>query len=359
MRKLSNRRLPSCPRDPSRRLHPLPPSTRPVLEQQLEETFFEPDSTEDVVESGQRVIQAEKRLESTAKDLEESYVDKSIEAAQESSDESEEEENVDSTDEEQLFADTDSDSGTGIMPPQLKFLSLKVFKATPEDDAFDWLERYEKLYLCSKLPTELRDLPIRPGVGLNAVDLPAVTGVRTLFLKEFQQQNYKLFQETRLRNRVQGIEEATTNYYYDVIDLYAVLGVAATRVADVPIDFIWTLPKPAPTAADTELGKVIKELQGPSGPQRGPLGPPAPINIVSQLAETTADSSTQDEIKEQPILRLDFSKLIREEVTCGTRQVMAVVDTGAALTVISPELPRASQFVMRPWDGPWVVMANG
>jgi hypothetical protein len=39
---------------------------------------------------------------------------------------------------------------------------------------------------------------------------------------------------------------------------------------------------------------------------------------VSQLAETPADSSIPDKIKEQPILRLDFSKLIREEVTCGT-----------------------------------------
>ncbi|KZS00376.1 Uncharacterized protein APZ42_003326, partial [Daphnia magna] len=192
------------------------------LPEQLEEKTVEPDSKEDVVGSGQRVIQAEKRVESTAKDLEESYVDKSIEAAKEnsekseddelestakdpkesnvdnsivaaqdkgniddaheSSDESEEKENVDSTDERQLFADIDSDSGTGIMPPQIKFLSPKVFKATPEDDAFDWLERYEstgaynqwgdtelranfsmyldgaarKWYLCSTLPTEWR-----------------------------------------------------------------------------------------------------------------------------------------------------------------------------------------------------------
>ncbi|KAK4030505.1 hypothetical protein OUZ56_023748 [Daphnia magna] len=129
MRKSSNRRWLSCPWDPSRRLHPLPPSTRPVPEQQLEEKTVELDSTEDVVGSGQRVIQAEKRLESTAKDLEESYVDKSIEAvkegsekseddelenksiddAHESSEESEEEENGDSTDEEQLFADIDGD----------------------------------------------------------------------------------------------------------------------------------------------------------------------------------------------------------------------------------------------------------
>jgi hypothetical protein len=41
----------------------------------------------------------------------------------------------------------------------------------------------------------------------------------------------------------------------------AVLGVAATRAVDVPIDFIRTLPKPTPTTADTELRKVIKELQ--------------------------------------------------------------------------------------------------
>jgi hypothetical protein len=37
--------------------------------------------------------------------------------------------------------------------------------------------------------------------------------------------------------------------------------VAATRAADFTIDFIWTLLKLAPTTADTELWKVIKELQ--------------------------------------------------------------------------------------------------
>ncbi len=88
MRKSWNPRWPSCPRDPSRRLHPLPPSTRPVPEQRLELKTVEPDRTEDVVGSRQREIQAEKRLESTTKDLEESHVDKSIETAQESSEKS-------------------------------------------------------------------------------------------------------------------------------------------------------------------------------------------------------------------------------------------------------------------------------
>ena len=240
MRKQSNPRWPSCPRDPSRRLHPVPPSTRPK---------------EDVVGSRQQVLQAEKKLESTASDLEESDVDEIIEAAHDSSNDSEEE--------EQFLADIDSDSDTDIMPPQIKFLSPKVFKASSEDDASDWLERYEstgaynqwgntelranfsmyldgaarKWYLCSTLPTEWRDLPVRPGVGLNAPDLPAVTGVRTLFLKEFQQQNYRLFQETRLRNRVQGIEEATTNYYYDVIDLCRV--VDPTMAEATKVDYLF------------------------------------------------------------------------------------------------------------------------
>ncbi|KZS03449.1 Uncharacterized protein APZ42_033820 [Daphnia magna] len=245
--------------------------------------IVESDSREDVVGSRQRVIQAEKRLESTAKDLEESYVDKTIEAAKEdksieaakdssekskgaeleittndleesdvegsiddaheSSDESEEEENVDSTDEEQLFADTDSDSGTGIIPPQIKFLSPKVFKAMPEHDAFDWLERYEstraynqwgytelrvnfsmyldgaarKWYLCFTLPTEWRE--------------------------EFLEAAKRFTDAKLLANRRNWPD--------------AVLGVAATRAADVPIDFIRTLPKPAPIAADMELWKVI------------------------------------------------------------------------------------------------------
>ncbi len=270
-----------------------------------------------------------------------------------------------------------------------------------------------------------------------------------------------------MRNRIQGIEESTTNYYHDVIDLFrvvdptmaeatkvdylfgglrpslvqkfyplqpktseeflkvikrfkdvkllanrrnwpdAVLGIAETGQADIPVEFIRSYPKPTPSAADTELWKVIKELQGavenlklkatppPKRPgndktvtwgetrestkptmevsgvtavmeqdiwpvivgkirshlvldsnntqvrlvhRGGAPGPTTPINIVPQLAETTMDSVSLESNKELPILKWDFSKLVREEVTCGKRRVMAVVDTGAALTVICPEL---------------------
>ena len=72
-----------------------------------------------------------------------------------------------------------------------------------------------KWYLCSTLPTKWRDVAFPVGTGPNGADILAEKGVSTLLLKKFLQQNYKLFQETRLRNRVQGIKEPITNYYHD------------------------------------------------------------------------------------------------------------------------------------------------
>jgi hypothetical protein len=163
----------------------------------------------------------------------------------------------------------------------------------------------------------------------------------------------------------------------------AVLGMTANGQTDFPIDFIWTYPKPAPTAADMELWKVIKELQrvveslkiqatpplkrpgndktvtwgeseriyrtnsgvlryyccsgaghmarncwenpqspsfrqqqysGPPGQSRGASGPTAPINIVSQLAKTTATISVNHKMGtatgEAVVFRMDGIDLI-------------------------------------------------
>ncbi|EFX66002.1 hypothetical protein DAPPUDRAFT_116786 [Daphnia pulex] len=193
-----------------------------------------------------RVIQAEKELESTAKDLEESYVDRSIEAVKECSKKSEEDkfESI-AKDLEESYVDK------SIEAAQKKFLSPRVFKATPEDDAFDLLERNKS------------------------------TGA------------YNQWGDTELR--------ANLSMYLD--------GLARK----------WFLCSTLPT----KWRDLRTPLRSSYIPQRGALGPPAPINIVSQLAETTADSSTQDEIKEQPILRMDCK--LRKEVTsfayfhCNTR----------------------------------------
>ncbi|KZR95654.1 Uncharacterized protein APZ42_010496, partial [Daphnia magna] len=37
----------------------------------------------------------------------------------------------------------------------------------------------------------------------------------------------------------------------------------------------------------------------------------------------------------------------------------AVIDTGAAVTVISPDLLKKTQFIQQPWDGSGIILANG
>ena len=151
-------------------------------------------------------------------------------------------------------SDSDDDLPALTMArPQIKFLSPPIFKASPSEDALEWIGRYEttgnyngwgvaefrqycgmyfdgaarKWFLCSTLPTLWVDTPA--GVDANGVATAAVIGFRTHFLKEFQQDNYQLFQETRLRSRVQGIDEPTNNYYYDILDLCRIVDPAMSE----------------------------------------------------------------------------------------------------------------------------------
>ena len=131
-----------------------------------------------------------------------------------------------------------------------KFVCPPKFSGAYEEDALEWLERYEttgtyngwqpndlaanmgmyldgaarKWYLCTKptLPTDWTDTPAVAG-NANAVPpivaANAIAGLKTRFLQEFRHENHSLFQEAKLRNRVQGIDETTSNYYYDVLDM--------------------------------------------------------------------------------------------------------------------------------------------
>ena len=56
---------------------------------------------------------------------------------------------------------------------------------------------------------------------------------------------------------------------------------------------------------------------------------------------------------------LDVSKLITSNVLCGSVAILAIVDTGAAVTVISPELLAKAGFQLKAWTGPRILMANG
>ena len=73
----------------------------------------------------------------------------------------------------------------------------------------------KKWFFCSTVPADWVDLPIRADPADTNNNLPASIGLRTTFLREFQQANFRVFQEAKLRNRVQGLEElpATITIY--------------------------------------------------------------------------------------------------------------------------------------------------
>ncbi|KZR96153.1 Uncharacterized protein APZ42_009673, partial [Daphnia magna] len=57
--------------------------------------------------------------------------------------------------------------------------------------------------------------------------------------------------------------------------------------------------------------------------------------------------------------RSDTSCLIKEIVTCGPVTTNAVVDTGAAISVMSPTLLHRTGYLLQEWHGPAIVLANG
>ena len=131
--------------------------------------------------------------------------------------------------------------------PKIKFVVPPKFRATQDEDVSEWIERYEstglynrwepadlaanfgmyledsarKWFICTTLPNHWNDVPEVVGRAAaknveEVIAVPAQEGLKTKFLQEFQRENYALFQEAKLRNREQGIEEETSIYYYDV-----------------------------------------------------------------------------------------------------------------------------------------------
>ena len=57
---------------------------------------------------------------------------------------------------------------------------------------------------------------------------------------------------------------------------------------------------------------------------------------------------------------IDGSKLVFTTVKCQNRMFEAIVDTGAEISVISPETCKLLKLsATQDWDGPLLVMANG
>ena len=387
---------------------------------------------------------------------------------------------------------------TNMAAGLLKFKAPPIFSGKGVEDAADWMDRYEILadynrwtdadkranfgiylegparqwFQCLTPPTAWGDTAAIAATQQQA-GTPAVSGMRSTFMKEFLQDSYAGYQEKRLRNRKQGINEPAAEYYYEVINLCRLMDPNMTEEAKLHhlyeglkptlVEKIWVLqPK---TCADfltavrrhteaaelacnkgwavhmlaeerereeetrvaaasreqhthrsdeepslKQLLEVVQQLQGEivamkkrggrkernrtdsettqyrngptTTPQRTADGRPICFYCKGEghikkycpkkrddddrrNNTTVAMISTSDEEndKEIPLLQIDEGQLLTEEVTIeknGTaKKTEAIIDTGAAVSIISPKLTAEMALELKTWGGPPIVMVNG
>nr|CAH0112719.1 unnamed protein product [Daphnia galeata] len=85
----------------------------------------------------------------------------------------------------------------------------------------------------------------------------------------------------------------------------------------------------------------------------------------TQRNTTVALMSTDDDEcdKEIPLLKIDVAQLLVENVTIGKdgdeKEIEAVIDTGAAVSIVSPRIAVDLALELKTWGGPSIVMVNG
>ena len=205
-RKPSARRQPSCLREPSRRLHPIP------AEQLLSTSQNNPELRVSASASAIILPVADQTSSSSSEDEDDlqrpatPIVPNNIVPA-------------------------------GAMAAQRKFISPPTFSAKPGENAQDWLERYEltgrynhwdsaemranfvmylegtarKWFLFTNVPADWED-QVAVAKTATVAAIPFVAGLRTVFLQEFRQDNFALIKEAKLRKRFQGENEDAASY---------------------------------------------------------------------------------------------------------------------------------------------------
>ncbi len=131
---------------------------------------------------------------------------------------------------------------------RVKLQTPPIFYGKPHEDTLDWIDRYETIGAYNGWrDADLRkfliihlDGPARNWYLCNADTIPDhwnkregeliqgqrqqdQDGAREIFLKEFQKGTYALYQEQKLRNRMQDENECPLSYYYDVMNLCRVI----------------------------------------------------------------------------------------------------------------------------------------
>ncbi|KAK4028004.1 hypothetical protein OUZ56_017167 [Daphnia magna] len=91
-------------------------------------------------------------------------------------------------------------------------------------------------------------------------------------------------------------------------------------------------------------------------------GPPNDAASGGNLPINLAVPDTLEEKFDHPkifVFNLNPARLIKEAEKCGKVTATALIDTGAAVTVISPELLEKTEFVKKPLVGPKIRLVNG
>ena len=377
---------------------------------------------------------------------------------------------------------------------QRKFKEPPTFWGRKDEDAIDWLENYENIgqynqwgpdelrgnfwmYMDGTAKKWLKCLTV-PARWDDAVGPPAVTGLRSTFLAEFQPEGYGRYQENKLRNRKQGAGESATDYYYDIMDLcrsvdpnmnettklgHLFRGLKPSLAKKLWIKRPPTCPEflaevkihteaeelakpqdwsPLPVAALSTEGRKVT-IRTPSAERNGKRAtsieppkkqatediPQATVNamILQTLKEIQTElvvlrvrgksqergrspgrrrsrtedgkpicfacgkvghiskfceartsqtdgmnpvedrsglvgilrSHPADHSEDIPLLNINLKHLITEEVECNGTKLTAVIDTGAAVSVLAPALLKQLGLNLQDWSGPSVIMVNG
>jgi hypothetical protein len=102
----------------------------------------------------------------------------------------------------------------------------------------------------------------------------------------------------------------------------------------------------------------------PGGQQRGGQQPgPPPQQRKSGAGQQligligTEDRNTEEKV--WPVLKIDFKRLVVQDVLCGGRRIPAVIDTGATVSVCSQKLVEELKLTVRPWRANDLVSVDG
>ena len=165
---------------------------------------------------------------------------------------------------------TIEDQESDMSSPKIKEPS--VFYGTPEEDAKDWLARFEEIsevnkWKTSRLPYVKLYLEGTARQWLLVNDFPNWDDFRGKFLNAFKLKNFKFRLETRLRSRRQGLNEPVETYFYDVLNL-------CRQIEEETGDTI------------TEINKVEYLLNGITSTLLEKLWPlvPDPINVPDPIS---------------------------------------------------------------------------